>query len=362
MDRTEFMAKLAPLDQERMRKVLWNLYWRGSAAMRERIEAEIDAEPGALRRHQAKEPVDPDCVLDEVREFVALARSGAYIGGDRRVSRHERSRWRLTFQRLVADAQEALLSPEGIEAGAAALEQVIDLACDMRDREYFHSEDPVEAARFVVSDAVARLWSSQLSSYGFDKFAERAAPQLIRWESRYGWTPTGFGATSEKETSLARVIAGMLRTPEMWFGFADSYVAALDQVARDEAAKPRRDRPYPDRDRERTAELAEWHGLLLDKLVKYRMQDRLDLLIRHPALAGAELTFLQARLAYQRGEVEAARGLVHSSLATLPGHQGFLDFAVEIGAPLPSPAQRILKELSSSTMGSVPAGDRMAGA
>ena len=113
MDRAEFMAKLAPLDEERMRKALWNLYWRGSAAMRERIEAEIQPDLGGHRQHRAKEPVDADGVLDEVGDFVALARSGAYMGGDRRVSRHERSRWRFTFQRLVADAEEALLSPWG---------------------------------------------------------------------------------------------------------------------------------------------------------------------------------------------------------------------------------------------------------
>ena len=362
MDRTEFMAKLSPLDEERMRKVLWNLYWRGSAAIRERIEAEIDPDVGALRQHRAKESVDPDGVLDEVRDFVALARSGAYIGGDRRVSRHERSRWRFTFQRLAADAQKALLSPDGIGAGAAALEQVIDLACELHDREYFHSEDPVEAARFVVSDAVARLWSSLVNGYGFHGFAERAAPQLIRWESRHGWTRTGFGAIRQKETSLARVIAGMLRAPEMWVGFADCYVAALDRFARDDAAKPRRDWPYPDRNRERRTEaLAEWHGLLLGKLVDYRMQDRLDLLVRHSALGGPELTFLQARLAHQRGEAEAARSLVHQSLETLPGHKGFLDFAVEIGAPLPSRAQRVLTERSSSR-GAVPNGNRVAGA
>jgi hypothetical protein len=35
------------------------------------------------------------------------------------------------------------------------MEQLIGLACDMRDVEYFHSEDPVEAARFVVSHAVS---------------------------------------------------------------------------------------------------------------------------------------------------------------------------------------------------------------
>ena len=42
MNREEFFAKLAACDEERLKKVLWNLYWRGSAAMRERIEAEVD--------------------------------------------------------------------------------------------------------------------------------------------------------------------------------------------------------------------------------------------------------------------------------------------------------------------------------
>jgi len=43
-----------------------------------------------------------------VSDFIALARSGAYIAGDRRVSSRERTRWRLTFQRLVTDAERAL--------------------------------------------------------------------------------------------------------------------------------------------------------------------------------------------------------------------------------------------------------------
>ena len=79
MDRAEFMAKLAPLDEERMRKALWNLYWRGSAAMRERIEAEIEPDLGGHRQHRAKEPVDADGVLDEVGDFVAVAEWPAVI-------------------------------------------------------------------------------------------------------------------------------------------------------------------------------------------------------------------------------------------------------------------------------------------
>jgi hypothetical protein len=51
---------------------------------------------------------DPDQVLDEVTEFVSLARDGAYVYGDRRVSRTEHSKWRLTFRSLATQAQSVL--------------------------------------------------------------------------------------------------------------------------------------------------------------------------------------------------------------------------------------------------------------
>lgn len=80
------------------------------------------------------------------------------------------------------DAQRALRNPDP-EPGATAIEQLIDLACEMRDYDYFRSQDPVEAAGFVVSDAAALLWATLLDRYGFPGSAKRAAPQLIRWES-----------------------------------------------------------------------------------------------------------------------------------------------------------------------------------
>jgi hypothetical protein len=39
-----------------------------------------------------------------------------------------------------------------------------------------------------------------------------------------------------------------------------------------------------------------------------------------------------------------ARQLVHESLETLPGHQGFLDFATAIDAPMPPRAHQIAQE------------------
>lgn len=301
MDRKQFFGKLATVDEEHLQKVLWNLYWRGTAAMRERIEAELEPAERDRRKLASKPPVDPDTVLGEVRDFVALARSGAYFAGDRRVSPRERTRWRFTFARLVTETQRALAA-EDIAPGVTAMELLIDLACEIRDVDYFRSEDPVEAARFVVSDAVALLWATLLERYGFEGFADRAVPQLIRWESRYGWTRRGDGRVSEKESSLASVLAGMVRAPEMWTGFADRYLDALDELSHGGRRRPKGSpRPHGWSRQRGTADLAEWHLLLLDKLSGSEADDRLDKLMNHTALGGSELPNLKARVAHQRG-------------------------------------------------------------
>jgi hypothetical protein len=120
MNREEFFAKLAGLDEERLRKALWNLYWRGAVPVRERIEAEIAPAPPASRARPRDEVPDPARVCEEVREFVALARVGSYLSGDRRVSPKERTRWRFTFRRLADEAQAALAAPESRPIGAVA--------------------------------------------------------------------------------------------------------------------------------------------------------------------------------------------------------------------------------------------------
>jgi hypothetical protein len=197
-------------------------------------------------------------VLAEVTEFTALARAGAYMGGDRRVTPTERTRWRLTFQRLAGQGCAALRAPEPDRA-AEALTLLIDLANDMCDSDYFHSGDPVEAAGFVLSDAAALLWDFTRDRHGFAAFADLAAPQLIRWESCYGWTRSGYGKTSKKETSLAQVLASMLRTPGTWTGFAQHYLAALDQLGI-AAGRSAYAGEY------RSDRLAQWHQMLADRL------------------------------------------------------------------------------------------------
>jgi hypothetical protein len=152
VNRDEFFAKLAGLDEDRIKKALWNLYWRGPAQLRERIESELDPAQDSARKRAVAGPPDPDAVLWEVREFAELARAGAYIAGDRRVSPKERTRWRLTFRRLAGGALAALRH-EGSGSAEKAMALLIDLACETKRFDYFRSEDPMEAAQFVVSDA-----------------------------------------------------------------------------------------------------------------------------------------------------------------------------------------------------------------
>jgi hypothetical protein len=178
-------------------------------------------------------------VREEVREFVALARAGSYLAGDRRVSPKERTRWRFTFRRLADEAQAALAAQDSRPA-EDAVEALVDLACYVKGYDCFRSEDPMEAARFVVSDAVAALWGRVLRQYGPVVLAERAMPQLARWESRYGWTRTGFGAVSERETPLASVLARLLPDPDAWMACADWYLQALDRLAETQSARARR--------------------------------------------------------------------------------------------------------------------------
>jgi hypothetical protein len=129
------------------------------------------------------------------------------------------------------------------------------------------------------------------AQHGFAGFAQGAAPQLIRWESPYGWTRSGWGRVSQQETQLASVLARMLPAPDAWVGFTDRYLTALDQAARDDSVRRNRVWQSTGRDRERRTEaLAEWHRLLLDRLIGSEAEDRLDRLTRTPRSAGRSLS------------------------------------------------------------------------
>src|SRR3984893_15622146 len=230
MNRDEFYAAMARHDDACLRKILWTIYWRGNAQLRGRIEAELRPQDQPKVKQKEELP-DAAGVLDEVTTFVELAKDGAYMAGDRRVHHTERSRWRHTFRRLAADALAALAASDPAPA-QQAVAKIVDLACDMKRYDHFHSDDPVEAAKFVVSDAVTALWESVLRHDGFAAFAGRVPEQLIRWEADYGWTRRGYGQVAEKETLLAVPLARLLTTPDMWRTFAESYLESLEVAGR----------------------------------------------------------------------------------------------------------------------------------
>ena len=192
---------------------------------------------------------------------------------------------------------------------------------------------------------VAVLWESVLCHDGFAAFARRVPEQLIRWEADYGWTRRGYGRVPEKETALAVPLARLLTTPDMWRTFAESY---LDAAGRADPGRPRTGYGSFDatgyRRHDRTKDLAAWHEMLLDRFAGTPEDELLDRLAVSPALAGPELTFLRARIAERRGDVTQAATLVTECLKELPGHQGYLDFAVEVGAELPPRARELLSE------------------
>jgi hypothetical protein len=355
MSREQFFAKLEPLAEDRLRQVLWELYYKGAESLRQRIETAVmpPAERAAKKAEKASAKFpDGALLLDEVARFADLARSGAYLGGTREVTRSERSGWRFTFRKLIDDAF-LVLEPGNVEHGIPAVEQLLELVHETHRYEYFRSEDPVEAMKLVFSDTVERLWRATLAHQGFAAFARRAAPQILRWESIYGWTRSGGGPTAEREKSLADVAAGMLALPDQWIALVDEYLKALDTLVRPPVppvnSRSRRskweheqeEREYKRELEDRSGRLANWHHLLLERLPNLDAEDRLERLLEHRALGGPEHDFLRACDAHRRGDHDLARQLVAAALERLPGHTGFLEFAEEIRAKLPPRAKEI---------------------
>lgn len=286
--------------------------------MRARVQREIDGE-GIGRPPGAADKAAPDNSLlcHEVADFVDLARSGAYLGGDRRVSPTERTRWRFTFKRLVSELQKALRSADAVPA-SVALESLIDLACETVGYNHFRTDDAMAAAGVVVSDAVEQLWRTTRERDGFDVFSQRAAQQLIRWESPYGWTRHGGGPVAAKETTLADILTRTLRDGDIWERFAGHYLTALNEVATQRDADAR------------TAALAQWHRLLVENLSP-ESGGLLEQIVEHPAVTGFEGTFVKAQLARKRGDDPAAGELIALCLQQRPGHPGFRQFATDLG-------------------------------
>jgi hypothetical protein len=222
----------------------------------------------------------------------------------------------------------------------------------MKDSDYVHSEDPLAAARFVVSDVVADLWAGIVRRCGMAVFVERAMAQLVRWEREYGWTRCGYGAVAEQEVTLASVIAGLLPDPDSWIACADAYLVQLDRLAPPARAGRGGSSSYARVDYARARrgdDLTVWHSMLLERLPDYEAADRLVRIAEHPALAStrSDIVAFQAKVALLGGDTERARALIGAGLVELPGHQEFHRLAAEIGAELPENARRVIASRGS---------------
>ena len=329
-DRKQFYARLAPLDQDQLAKALWTVYWKGTKEVRQRIEAVLDPKAASRQRAASAPTVDPEWTLDEVTEFVALAKSGAYLGGDRRVRPRERTRWRFTLRRLFKDAAAALADADP-EPGAKAMEQLLDLSRETGEYDYFRSEDPIEAARIVISDEVEQLWARLRQHLGVADFATRAAPQLLHWESAYGWTRRGDGPVAARERPLATVLEPLLPTRDSWVIFGERYLGALEAAAARDLRARRHGWELDHRRERRARDLTFWHTMLVEHLHGGDGEELLDRLVAASAIAGPDALLMRAELARLRGHLVEARQIAAQLVAEAPRNQRFAGFAKEIG-------------------------------
>ena len=117
--------------------------------------------------------------------------------------------------------------------------KMVDLARDMRSYDYFHSDDPVETAKFVVSDAVAMLWESVLRHDGPCGFRQPECQSGSSAGRRTTGGPAGATVRRRGGDALAVPLARLLATPDMWRTFAESSMEALEAAGRADPKRPR---------------------------------------------------------------------------------------------------------------------------
>jgi hypothetical protein len=129
----------------------------------------------------------------------------------------------------------------------------------------------------------------------------------------------------------------MLDSPALWAQAARDHLAALDDV--DHSGKGGQGggggaggRGLNTSARDRADALTTWHLMLIDHLSGTDDDDLLDRLVGHAALAGPGLSFAKARMAFDRGDLEAAGRFIRGALTSQPGNTQFRELADDIAA------------------------------
>ena len=252
MNREQFFRAVSALDEDRLRKALWNLYWRGTANVRERIEVELASDghgrPPVPRRRTPIQRWFGTTSTTSYR-WRDRARTWAGTGGCRRAS----ARAGVSPSSGLRRKPRMRCGDEDSGPAASALEQLIDLACEAHDYDYFRSDDPWQQRA-----SSCPTWRRCCGRRRGNAMGSRRSPKPRRrnWfgGSRATAGPVAAeGAVAAKETSLAVVLARMLRVADTWEGFAEQYVRALDEVCT--AAHRRADDVGPS-----TSEPARWRN------------------------------------------------------------------------------------------------------
>lgn len=352
LKKEELLAKLAPLEDGRLRQLLCEVYRGGPDTVRARIEAVISPEATAAR----PDPEDAGAVLDGVRAFLDLVDADAFLFG-REVSPKRKTQWRHEYRKAFEDLARLLSSP-AVERASALLEEAIELATRVDANTHFRSEDPNEAAKVVVSDQVAALWTSYSLREGVPGLLSRALPQLWAWERQYGWT-RGFGSVAGRERALGDVLAGLLTVRPAWERAASAWRELLDarhaesappaQVTRGKQARPlkpwelERFESERRRQRERRAmNLCSWHTHLAEQLGG---DDPLvQAVLDHPAVDAPYTWLVKAKVAEKRGALTELRALIERGLDRLPGFDELVLIGLRAGIELPPKAEQLATE------------------
>lgn len=183
----------------------------------------------------------------------------------------------------VLQEANTLLAQGDVEAGAEALEALLDVAVESSGFHYFRSEDPVAALNLVVSEQVEVLWRALLASAGLTGLARRAPGQLVRWESRGGWTVHGEKLVG-REVPLAQVLDGLLPAGDAWVTFGRAYVDLLDSLAAESRSSTKDKWTAKSERSQRAFRLSGWHRLLAKRLAGTEAEDMVPRIARHPAL------------------------------------------------------------------------------
>ena len=336
MDKTAFLKKLEGRSVDELRTLLWTAYWRGTAVTRERIEESLNPQE-VIKQREVDAWVDPKECLREVTSFCARARAGDYMRGARDLGRKEVSGWRLTFRRLFDDSARLLQQPDTANE-FRPLVHLLDFTHDLKDWNYFRTQDPVEAAKIVFSDRVETLWRSRIDHAGFGVFLKEAPAQLLAWESPGGWTRYD-GSATEKQRPLTAVILRLLPGHDSVLAFVRNYLIALEamgpRAATPQESKVRSSNPryeWENACRHRSERLEHWHKALLERFVGSEDEPLIDRILTNRALDGPYTWHLLGRLRLQQGRRSEAKALVKRALDRLPGATSIQATALELAS------------------------------